>query len=176
MKRRITSSYYNYCYSLKQEYISNLIKKYLKGIKKANLLVSDDFYEFLQLGRIELLYTMINYDKEKSSFNTYLYIRILGALRHLKILDKQKNNDIDFINNIPNKKQENNYGSMLIEDILSCLNDEEKQIIQSCCIDGLTLRKASNIIGKSYCAIHHTKKRAFDKIRLKFGEKINENI
>lgn len=160
-RRRITKSYYNYYYKQKSEFL----KKYIKKLSKNN-----NFNDFLQNARIELLYSMINFDSTfNTSFNTYLCQRIYNNIRHYIVKSKKEKNvllDIDFVGQSNINHQDN---KILLKEIFSILSEKEMKILTMCFFNSDTLEEAGAKLGISAASAFNIKNKAIQKIRNKFS-------
>lgn len=162
-KRRITKSYYDYFCNTKMKYIRSIIANYLKSIKKLYLMESDDINEFIQMGFIQLLYSMIYFDTSKGSFNTYLYTRINGYLKHMNLGKEILGTELPFDTLLVTHTDYQL--PIYLEELTANLTDQEKQVLKICIMDGCTLREASGVTGLSFTSVFNIKNRALDKIR-----------
>ena len=169
VKRRITKDYYNHYY--KQKY--NLLKKISSNLsKKYNV---NHFDDFMAIARNELLYSMIHFDSTLGAFNTILWHRISGSIRHCidtnikQVTRYESETRREFINAEYNEP----VGSgLIIEEMFDYLQKEEAQILKMRYLENNTLLEITEKTGFSTYSILNLQKKATEKLILKFGDKI----
>jgi len=166
VKRRITKDYYNHYY--KQKY--NLLKKISSNLsKKYNV---NHFDDFMAIARNELLYSMIHFDSTLGAFNTILWHRISGSIRHCidtnikQVTRYESETRREFINAEYNEPV---CSGLVINEMLDHLDDDESQILKLRYLSGMTLLEITEKTGFSTYKILDLQKCATEKLRNKFG-------
>jgi RNA polymerase sigma factor (sigma-70 family) len=122
----------------------------------------------MSIGKIELLYSMIHFDKTLASFNTYLFQRIYGNILRFIRDEKEwcKNIDMD-LNTIKNKSHDIS-NTILIKEILSSLSERERKILELYYLENNTLREISDKLDLSTNCIFINKIKALKRIKETF--------
>ena len=167
MRRRITSSYYNYYRAKYRHMMMQIVARVLK---------SEDVEDGLQIADCELLWAMIHYDPSRGSLITYVQIRLAGRLRHY--LKKRMREEVPFslIVEDPMTLPVGQKGlscwhdrdatlKIDLDDILSrcLLTDEERFVLESHFRDSMTLREIGDITSQSRTTIMNLKNSGLKK-------------
>jgi len=163
--RRITKQYYDYYH-----------KKYLKMLMKISFKYSNspvEFDECCDVAFRELLYAMIYYKKNsKTLLTTYVYARVSGKIFHANLKEKRYNGKVTNIDNFfkNSVKHIDLDHTILINELLSCLDPIEKYILQSYYMQNQTLKETAKQIGMSFVSVHKMKDKAIKKIKKNFPD------
>lgn len=165
--RRITKSYFNYFY--KQKY--NLLKKISSDLHKKYNMIGLDLEDLLAIARNELLYSMIHFNKDLGAFNTLLWHRVSGSIRHFidqnikQATRYESETRREFIN-----AQYNNpvCSGVQIKEMFDYLKEEEAQVLRMRYLESNTLLEITEKTGFSTYRILDLQKSATEKLRLKF--------
>ena len=117
----------------------------------------------------ELLKCMICY-RRSGSFITFFHGRLSGVFRHMRDVEHRARRiqimSLDAMSNIagPNSDADTH---MMIEELMACLNDEERAVITGLFFDEKTMREVSQDQGVVPSTICRIKGRAIDKMRQK---------
>ncbi len=154
--RRIVKSYFNYYYKNKIQ----LIHKIINNFRYRN---AD---ELLSIAKNELLYSMIHFNKELGSFNSYLFLRIRGnILRYIRD-EKKWLNDIDVSEMcIKDSRNIDLDKDLIMEDLFKDLSEKERNILDLHYLQGNTIREIAKKMNTSTCTIMKGKNKAIQKIR-----------
>jgi RNA polymerase sigma factor (sigma-70 family) len=127
----------------------------------------NEFSEFLNEARIQLLYAMIHYSPNRNSkLHTYVFHRVNNILMSTKrnlmriFRDHAVDNDVlDY-----NTSREENF-SIELEDALHCLTKRERRVLMSYYIEGKSLQEIAAEIGVCFSSVYNIKSRAIKKAR-----------
>lgn len=159
MQRRITSAYYNYYYKSKVKLLSRIVS----GFKYNNP------EELMAIAKIELLYAMIHLDYSKASLNTYIYQRIYGnVLRHMRD-EKEWCKKVDIDLDLLGEESDSCSRDIFINEILSCLSNKEKNVIELYYLENNTLKEISEKLDISTNCVFNIKNKAIIKIKETFS-------
>lgn len=155
--RRITGSYFNYYYKTKIRLLYKIVSDFR----------FKDKGDLMSIAKIELLYSMIYYDAKLGSFNSYLYSRVRGQI--LNFIRKEKKHKVATleINNFEGKINPK-IDTIFLEEILSSLKDDEREILELYYLSSHTLREIATKLNISTSCAHMTKIRALKKLRENF--------
>lgn len=163
--RRITKSYYNYFHSKKIGLLKSRTNSVCRSYGSVN-----DREDLLSIAENQLLYSMINFDMSKGSFNTYLYHRVNGTLRHfvqnkirLKMIQDRQ------ISLSKNYCRDNTENRMFIDEMLSSLNEDESTILTMRYLNSNTLEEISKVVKFSICKVMKISNRAIVKLQKTFS-------
>lgn len=170
MQRRITKGYFDFYYKQKYNLLrkiaSDLFTKYKKGYDE------NYFNDFLSIARTELLYAMIHFDINLGAFNTFLYHRISGSIRHfidssIKQATRYETElRKEFINAEYNEPA---CSGLIIEEMLESLNKEEAEILRLRYLSNMTVLEITEKTGFSTYKILSLQNEATEKLQNKFG-------
>jgi len=162
INRRITNGYFNHA-----------LKKYEKLIYLLCYRVGENQHQIEELksqGVVELLKCLICYDG-RAAFSTFLYSRLFGVFRHMRDYDRRPKRiglvSLDTIMDL-SETNEDFDTSMSAEEGLSCLNDEERDVITQLFWDHKTMRDIAEDNGTAPSTVFHAKHRALDRMRQHF--------
>jgi len=127
------------------------------------------YNSYFNIGISELMYSMIHFDPRIASFNTYLYNRVSGKIKHLIrketiIKDREGNIEKNYT-----EHREKNDDKILIEEIFNLLNNEEKMVLKMYYIENNTLQEVCDKTNISVSNIYNIKNRAINRVREKLG-------
>jgi len=117
----------------------------------------------------ELLRCMICY-RQSGSFITFFHGRLSGIFRHMRDVENRAKRiqtmPLDAMSGIagPNVDADTH---MMIEELMECLNDEERAVIHGLFFDEKTMREVSQDQGVVLSTIWRIKYKAIDKMRQK---------
>jgi RNA polymerase sigma factor (sigma-70 family) len=173
VKRRITSGYFDFYY--KQKY--NLLKKIANDLFKKFGKGYDENYlnDFLSIARTELLYSMIHFNITLGAFNTFLYHRVSGSIRHFidSNIKQATRYETELRKEFINAEYNEPVGSgLIIEEMFDSLKEEEAEVLRLRYLSNMTLLEITEKTGFSTYSILNLQKKATEKLILKFGDKI----
>lgn len=163
MQRRITKDYFQIA-CLQYE---PLISKLAFQVSVDDLQVE----EMKSRSKDELLKCLICYNRSGlCSFMTFLHSRLHGIFRHMR--DKERKvkrmqvSSLDSIKKMAGLDCDMD-SSMVVQEYLECLEENEREIIVGLFFDGKTMRELSGHLGAA-STICRIKTRAIDKMRRKY--------
>ena len=163
--RRITKSYYNYFYNKKIGLLKSITNSVYRSFGATN-----DKDDLLSIAKNQLLYAMINFNGSKGSFNTYLYHRVNGTLRHfvqnkirLKMIQDRQ------ISISKNSCKDNTEDKIFVNEMLSSLTEEESKILRMRYLNNNTLEEISKVVNFSVCKVMKISDRAIVKLQKNFS-------
>jgi RNA polymerase sigma factor (sigma-70 family) len=133
------------------------------------------FNEYLSIANNELLYSMIHFDINLGAFNTFLYHRVRGSIRHF--IDQNVKQSIRYGSEIQKEFINAQYNEpicsgLILEEMFDCLKEDEAKVLKLRYLDNCTLREMTEKTGFSTYSILNLHKKATEKLILKFGDKI----
>lgn len=142
-------------------------------IKTSNKYISSvaTFDDNMTIALEQLLYTMIHYKPQLNlAFTTYFVHRMWGCMRH----NRQKqmkcicpsNSEVGMML-LPEKRGEIDL-PILVDELLSCLDPYQRQILESYFLNGNTLREIEANTHTSYTTVQTNREKALERIRARF--------
>lgn len=176
MRKRITSAYFNRARA-KSHAMLKLIVWRLTPTRKSCRAVSQD--ELLVEAEKALLYSMIHFDPECGSFQTYLYSQVKGRVQNtLRDCANQLRGitlvDDEFLAEAYEAKEVDLDLNLLIEDVTRCLGDVEKKLVLDTYIRSKPLRVLAQELGMSHGSVYTRLLRAIERMRERFPELISK--
>lgn len=117
----------------------------------------------------ELLKCLICYNRS-GSFMTFLYGRLYGIFRHMRDKERKVKRmqapSLDSIRKMAGLDCDMD-SSMMVQECLECLGENEREIITGLFLDGKTMKELSGHLGAT-STICRIKTRAIDKMRRKY--------
>jgi RNA polymerase sigma factor (sigma-70 family) len=169
MQRRITSGYFDFYY--KQKY--NLLKKITNDLFKKFGKGYDENYlnDFLSIARTELLYSMIHFNITLGAFNTFLYHRVSGSIRHFvdSNIKQATRYETELRKEFINAEYNEPIGSgLMIQEMLDYLKEDEAKVLRMRYLENCTLREMTEKTGFSTYKILDLQREAVDKLQNRF--------
>jgi len=170
MKRRVTKSYFNYFYKLKYHLLQRIATDLFKGLGER--FDSNYYDDFMAIAKTELLYAMIHFNPSVASFNTFLYHRVSGIIRHyidtnIKYFKRNESEaQPEFVNGYYN----NPVGSGLdIQELLDSLSPNEATVLRMRYLESYTLLEITELTGFSSYKIIDLQNKAVHKLNNNFN-------
>lgn len=159
IKRRITKAYFD---------IARL--HYAPLVQRLSVSIGVDYTQIEELksrADEELLRCMICYDGS-GSLITFFYSRLTGVFRHLRDKENRarriRNISTDSMVKIAGPDYDMDF-SMMIQECLECLDDEERDVITELFLNEKSMREVSDDRGVVASTICRIKTRAINKMR-----------
>ena len=163
IKRRITKAYFNVGRRQYAPLIYRLSTRIGINTRQAE--------EMQCRANEELLKCMICYDGS-GSFITFLHSRLAGVFRHIRDAERRANRvhtiSPEHMANIAESDHDVNVHA-IVEDLLECLNEEERNIITELFLNDKTMRDISNNLGGVASTVYRIKTKAIQKMRRMSG-------
>jgi RNA polymerase sigma factor (sigma-70 family) len=177
MNRRITEGYYNYYYKLKYHLLQRIVNDLFKGMfGRFDTNYLDDF---MAIAKTELLYAMIHFDSSKGSFNTFLYHRVNGTIRHYvdSSIKYFQRNDTEIHPEFVNSYYDNPVSSGLeVQELLDSLSSDEASVLRMRYLESHTLLEITKLTGFSSYKIIDLQNKAVHKLNNNFRGQIGTNL
>lgn len=156
LQRRITKSYFD----LARKQYAPLIQKLASQVGMNETQTEEMKVRALE----ELIRCMVCY-RRIGSFITFFYGRLFDIFRHMRDVE-QRASRIQNVSNIT-RNNCNIDSELLVQECLSCLNEEECGVIVDIYFGGQTIREASESRDGVASTVYYIKKRAMDKMKRK---------
>lgn len=169
MQRRITKGYFEFYYKQKYNLLkkiaSDLFKKFGKGYDE------NYFNDFIAIANNELLYSMIHFDLSLGGFNTFLYHRVSGSIRHFidSNIKQATRYETELRKEFINAEYNEPIGSgLMIQEMLDYLKEDEAKVLRMRYLENCTLREMTEKTGFSTYKILDLQREAVDKLQNRF--------
>lgn len=163
IKRRITSSYFNRLHKNMKALMIQTSNRYTSSVAS--------FDDNMIIALEQLLYTMIHYQPQRGTvFTTYFVHRMWGCMRHNRQRQMKcicPSNSETAMMLLSETKSEIDL-PMLVDELLSCLDPYQRQIIESYFLDNHTLREIEANTHTSYTTVQTNREKALERIRARF--------
>lgn len=156
-RRTITLQYYNFYYNLYKPFLTT----HVAGLSSSK----HEFDEYMSIAREELLYVMKRFDSDSGAFKAYLRRRVWGKIQHWK--QKESRHKAAFSSSFDNCSSvgENLDNKMIVEEMLECLDEEQRRVLSSYYLDSMTFREIEATTGIPVSTAYVLKSKALQKIR-----------
>lgn len=164
VKRRITSSYYNYALSK----YANLFYKLALKLTRNNECIED----LLSIAKIELIKCLMCCDRQHGSLTTFIYHRVYGAMRHW-MCSYNKGSKAQYISNLQGMKEvtyvEDNTVRILATECMSVLSGREREVIDMLFFNHNNLAEISEKMSIPRSTAFKIKEKALKKMKRHAG-------
>lgn len=169
-RRRITKSYFNYYAKRYAGVLKRTIVK-MADSSEDRLAVRRAFDEYESEAYRSLVFALTHFDhRQGSALSTYLYARTLGHLHNIRMRTKRQTRRIMTIstselNAMPTPKPGNPERTVLVEQLLGKLTENERAVVTGLLFEGESLRRLGKRMGVCYQTVRRTYEQAIEKLR-----------